>query len=219
MPDHSVIMQDRLDPSKVTPYEDHILIKRHLKEESAGGLTIVSGEKSECCYGEVLKVGRGWTAQTTGEVYAPEIHPGDWTISMDYVGEKLKDGCNLINYKLIREHGIWARIKVTRTDGGGIKIDDVFPLENKLVVKITEFLKTAGGIFLNDNHQLQGYTMAEVVRVGPGRRDRSTGFRYPIEAKPGDRVCMARYAGAIVKLEHENLRLIEDQDIHYVEPK
>jgi len=217
--DQFSIIQDRLDPDKVYPYADHVLIKRHVNEESKGGILIVNGEKSECCYGEVLRVGGGWTAEATGEVFPPELKPGDWTVSMDYIGEKVKDGVNLVNYKLIRDHGIWAKVKVDRTELGGIRLVDIDPYENKLLVRITEELKTAGGVLLSDNHQLRGYTMATVIKVGPGKRDRKTGFRYKIEAKPGDRVCMLRYAGAIVKLDHENLRLIEDTDIHYIEVK
>lgn len=230
MADRFCIMQDRIDPEKVTLLEDRILLKKQERDKSAGGIWLAgNGIRTEHCYGEVLKVGRGIFSNKTGEWFPIEVEVGETILAMDYAGEKLQDKMSLDYFKIIRDHMIWAKVKL----GENFEIKSVEPYANKVLVRVIDTNTTRGGINLPDNHQSRGYCMAQVVKVGPGWRDLQTGFRYPMTVKPGDYICMLRYAGSIVKLESNELRLIEERpymeedkqpdilfiDYEYTEPK
>ena len=201
-------MHDRIDPSRMTMLEDKILLEKLERDKSAGGLFLAgSGERTEHCYGKILRLGRGLMAETDGAVYPLDLKEGDTVLAMDYMGEKLQHRLDLKYFRIIRDHMIWAKVKL----GKNMELQDVEPYSSKVLVKITENNITEGGIKLPDNHQSRGYTMATVVKVGPGWRDLKTGYLYPMTVKPGDIICMLRYAGSIVKLESKELRLIEER--------
>ena len=199
------ILHDEIDIENLKPLDDRILVERLFKDKSSGGIWLSGEIRSECSYGRVLKVGRGIMAQETGKVYPMSIKPGDIVLTMDFAGDKLHTQDR--RYKVTRDHGVWAKVRLDKN----MNLLDLEPYSSRVLVKVTDKGITQGGIHLPDSHQTRGYTMATVVKVGPGWRDFKTGYVYPMTVKPGDIVCMTRYAGSIVEVDHKELRLIEER--------
>jgi chaperonin GroES len=87
------------------------------------------------------------------------------------------------------------------------------PLGDKVVVRAsTADERTAGGIVLPDTARERPQQGA-VVAVGPGRL-LETGDRAPMALKAGDTVIFSKYGGNEIKLDGEEL-LILDQDSIY----
>jgi len=86
------------------------------------------------------------------------------------------------------------------------------PLQDRVLIRRVEpEAKTAGGIFIPDAVQekpLQG----EVVAIGPGARNKD-GTLLPMAVKPGDRVLFAKWSGTEVKLEGDELMIMNETDI------
>ena len=200
------ILHDSIDVENFKPLDDRILLERIERHKTAGGLYLSGTIRSECAYGKVLKLGRGLTTTYDGKTYPMDLKIGDTVLSMDFVGDKIQSREGR-KFTIIRDHGVWAKIKL----GVNHELIDIEPYANRVLVKITDKGITQGGIKLPDSHQLRGYTMAKVMKVGPGWRDFATGYVYPMMVKPGDIVCMTRYAGSIVELDHKELRLIEER--------
>lgn len=208
MVDRVNIMHDRIDPSRMRMLEDKILLEKLERDQSAGGIVLAGNWiRTEHCYGKVLKIGNGLISQSDGSIYPLDLEEGETVLAMDYMGEKLQNRLDLKYFRIIRDHMIWAKVKL----GKNLELQDIEPYSSKVLVKITDNNITEGGIKLPDSHQSRGYTMATVVKVGPGWRDLKTGYLYPMTVKPGDIICMLRYAGSIVKLESKELRLIEER--------
>lgn len=188
--------------------DDRVLLKKQERDKSAGGINLAgNGIRTEHCYGKVMRVGRGFTSEVDGKVHALDVEEGETVLSLDYLGDKVQENGAFDYFKLIREHMIWAKVKL----GKNMEIKEVEPFLNRVLVRIIDTNTTSGGIKLPDTHQTRGYCMAQVVKVGPGWKDLKTGYRYPMTVKPGDFICMLRYAGSVVKLESDELRLIEER--------
>ena len=86
------------------------------------------------------------------------------------------------------------------------------PLQDRVLIRRVEpEAKTAGGIFIPDTAQekpLEG----EVVAAGPGARNKD-GTLLPMDLKPGDRVLFGKWSGAEVKLDGEELMIMNASDI------
>ena len=86
------------------------------------------------------------------------------------------------------------------------------PLQDRVLVRrIEPEAKTAGGIFIPDNVQekpMQG----DVVAVGPGARNKD-GALVPMNVKPGDRVLFGKWSGTEVKLDGDELMIMNEADI------
>ncbi|MDP6567304.1 MAG: co-chaperone GroES [Alphaproteobacteria bacterium] len=86
------------------------------------------------------------------------------------------------------------------------------PLNDRVVVKrVDEEEKTAGGIIIPDTAQekpMQGLVMA----VGPGARDEK-GARVPSALKQGDQVLFGKWSGTEVRLDGEDLLIMNETDI------
>ncbi len=90
---------------------------------------------------------------------------------------------------------------------------NIRPLGDKVVVKAaTSEERTAGGIVLPDAAR-ERPQQGTVVAVGPGRL-LDTGERAPMAVSPGDTVIYSKYGGNEIKLNGEEL-LILDQDSIY----
>lgn len=205
-----------VDVTKLRMLGDNILIKKHTREKTLLGL-ILPGQaaKDVNCIGEVISVGPGFIAQKTGKLVPPDVKPGDFIMSMDWSGEKLTTkktfSFDLEDYKIIKEHAIWAKVKLSASMG----VLDIEPYLDKILVRKTdEELQTRGGIHLPDSHQARGWTMAQVVKIGNGWKDLSTGFRYPSQLAIGTWICVQRFAGTIMPLEQpkkgEKIWLVEE---------
>jgi chaperonin GroES len=86
------------------------------------------------------------------------------------------------------------------------------PLGDRVLIRrIEPETKTTGGIFIPDAVQekpLEG----EIVSCGPGARNRD-GAVLPMDVKPGDRVLFGKWSGTEVKLDGEELMIMNAADI------
>ena len=86
------------------------------------------------------------------------------------------------------------------------------PLHDRIVVKrIPEEEKSLGGIIIPDNAKekpLEG----SVVSVGTGKVLEDGTIR-PLDVRPGDRVLFAKYTGAEIKLDGDDLLVLREDDL------
>ncbi|MGZ8350742.1 MAG: co-chaperone GroES, partial [Allosphingosinicella sp.] len=81
------------------------------------------------------------------------------------------------------------------------------PLHNKVLVRRIEAAeKTAGGIIIPDTVKEKPQE-GEVVAVGTGERAEN-GTVTPIDLKPGDRILFGKWSGTEVKLDGEDLLIM-----------
>ena len=86
------------------------------------------------------------------------------------------------------------------------------PLHNRVVVRrVSELEKSAGGILIPDTAR-EKPTEGEVVAVGPGVRGED-GKIQPLDVKVGDRVLFGKWSGNEVKLDGEDLIIMQESDI------
>ena len=86
------------------------------------------------------------------------------------------------------------------------------PLADRLVVKPIEREEvTKGGIFLPDTVKEKPQE-GEVLAVGPGRLSED-GKRIAMDVKVGDTVIYARYGGAEIKVDDEEVVILRESDI------
>ncbi len=86
------------------------------------------------------------------------------------------------------------------------------PLADRLVVRPIEMEeKTKTGIYLPDTAKEKPQE-GEVVAVGPGRLT-DDGKRVAMDVKVGDIVIYAKYGGAEIKVDDEELIILRESDI------
>lgn len=211
------VIQDfsgKLDISKVKPYGDHILLEVLERNRSANGLILPDKEKTECLYGRVLATGPGETSPRTGETFPMDIQVGDIIMSVQYMGEKVVALGK--KYRLLREHGVWAKLKVKFKTDEDWEIEEIYPYRDHLTVKMdAEEKSIKGHIFLPSNPQAM-FRMATMVAAGPGTRDKNTGVVTGMGLATGDRLIVLRYAGCIVRVNGKEQRVASWDDIQGV---
>lgn len=86
------------------------------------------------------------------------------------------------------------------------------PLNDRVLIKrVEEDTKSAGGIIIPDTAQekpMQGLVKA----IGPGSRD-DQGNRIAMSVKAGDTVLFGKWSGSEVKLDGEDLLIMNESDI------
>jgi chaperonin GroES len=86
------------------------------------------------------------------------------------------------------------------------------PLGDRLVVKpMQSEEKTKSGIYLPDTAKEKPQE-GKVIAVGPGKFN-DEGKRIPIDVEVGDIVIYAKYGGAEIKLEGEEMIILREADI------
>ncbi len=86
------------------------------------------------------------------------------------------------------------------------------PLHDRVLVRrIEQDEKTAGGIIIPDTAQEKPME-GEVLEVGPGARD-ETGKVNPPDVKKGDRIVFGKWSGNEVKVDGEELLIMNESDI------
>jgi chaperonin GroES len=86
------------------------------------------------------------------------------------------------------------------------------PLGDKVLVKRLEAeAKTAGGIVLPDTAK-EKPKRGTVLSVGEGRL-LDTGDRHPLQVKQGQQVLFSSYAGTDVKVQGEEMIIMDESDI------
>ena len=86
------------------------------------------------------------------------------------------------------------------------------PLHDRVIVKrLDQETKTASGILLPEA-AAEKPDQGEILAVGKGKI-LDDGKVRPLEVKVGDRVLFGKYAGTEVKLNHEELTVMREDDI------
>ena len=86
------------------------------------------------------------------------------------------------------------------------------PLHDRVMIRrIDPAAKTTGGIIIPDTAQEKPME-GEIVAVGPGARN-ETGKVVPLDVKPGDRILFGKWSGSEVKLDGEDLLIMNESDI------
>jgi chaperonin GroES len=87
------------------------------------------------------------------------------------------------------------------------------PLNDKLIVKpIKAEEMTKSGIIIPDSAKEKPQE-AEVVAVGPGKVNETTGVRNPIDIKVGEKVLYSKYSGSEFKLDGDDVLMLDESDI------
>ena len=86
------------------------------------------------------------------------------------------------------------------------------PLNDRILVsRIEEVTKTTGGIIIPDTAKekpMEGI----VLETGPGARDDS-GKLVPLDVKPGDRILFGKWSGTEVKVDGQELLIMNEADV------
>jgi chaperonin GroES len=86
------------------------------------------------------------------------------------------------------------------------------PLQDRVLIRRAEpEARSAGGILIPDAAQ-QKPVEGVIAAVGPGIRDKD-GVLKPMDVKAGDHVLFAKWSGTAVKLDNEELMIINAADI------
>ncbi len=86
------------------------------------------------------------------------------------------------------------------------------PLHDRVVIRrVDPEGKTTGGIIIPDTAQEKPME-GEIVAVGPGARDK-TGRVVPLDVKHGDRILFGKWSGSEIKLDGEDLLIMNESDI------
>ncbi len=86
------------------------------------------------------------------------------------------------------------------------------PLGNRVIVRRLESEeKLKGGILLPENAKKK-QEQANVIAVGPGKRDKS-GNLTPVAVKIGDTVLMEKYSGQEVKIEDDEYVIVNADEL------
>src|SRR5471032_866124 len=86
------------------------------------------------------------------------------------------------------------------------------PLQDRVLIRrVIAEAKTAGGIIIPDTAQEKPME-GEIVAVGPGARD-ERGTVVPLDVKQGDRILFGKWSGSEVKLDGEDLLIMNESDI------
>ena len=89
---------------------------------------------------------------------------------------------------------------------------NIRPLHDRIVAKRTEQEEEVrGGIIIPDSAKDKPQE-AEIVAVGPGKRD-DAGNRLAIDVAVGDRVLIGKYSGNEIKLNGQDLVILREDDI------
>lgn len=86
------------------------------------------------------------------------------------------------------------------------------PLHDRVLVRrVGEEEKTPGGIIIPDTAK-EKPSEGEVIAVGSGRRT-DDGKVVPLEVKKGDRILFGKWSGNEVKINGEELLIMQESDI------
>jgi chaperonin GroES len=86
------------------------------------------------------------------------------------------------------------------------------PLRDRVVIRRIEADdKTKGGIFIPDTAKEKPQE-GEVVSVGPGTRDEG-GKLVPLDLKAGDRVLFGKWSGTEIKIDGQELLIMNETDV------
>jgi len=86
------------------------------------------------------------------------------------------------------------------------------PLSDRVVVRrLEEETKSAGGIVIPDS-ATEKPSQGEVLAVGPGKK-LDNGSVQTVDLKAGDKILFGQYAGSTVKVEGEELLIMNESEV------
>ena len=89
---------------------------------------------------------------------------------------------------------------------------NIRPLQDRVVVRRTEEeLTSAGGIVLPGS-ATEKPSQGEVLAVGPGKK-LEYGTVQPVDLKAGDKVLFGQYSGSTVKIDGEELLIMNESEV------
>ena len=89
---------------------------------------------------------------------------------------------------------------------------NIRPLQDRVVARRTEEeTKSAGGIVLPGS-ATEKPSQGEVLAVGPGKK-LDNGSVQPVDLKAGDKVLFGQYAGNTVKIDGEELLIMNESEV------
>jgi len=89
---------------------------------------------------------------------------------------------------------------------------NIRPLQDRVVVRrLEEETKSAGGIVIPDS-ATEKPSQGEVIAVGPGKK-LDNGSVQEVDLKAGDKVLFGQYAGSTVKVEGEELLIMNESEV------
>ncbi len=89
---------------------------------------------------------------------------------------------------------------------------NIRPLQDRVVVRRTEEeTKSAGGIVLPGS-ATEKPSQGEVLAVGPGKK-LDDGSIQPVDLKAGDKILFGQYAGSAVKIDGEELLIMNESEV------
>jgi chaperonin GroES len=89
----------------------------------------------------------------------------------------------------------------------------ITPLGRRVLVKrVSSEEKTAGGIFLPDTAKEKPQE-AEVLSLGVGKDDEGKDVSTLFTVKVGDKVLISKYGGTEVKLDGEDVLIVNESDV------
>ena len=89
---------------------------------------------------------------------------------------------------------------------------NIRPLQDRVVVRRTEEESpSAGGIVLPGS-ATEKPSQGEVLAVGPGKKLES-GTVQPVDLKAGDKVLFGQYSGSTVKIDGEELLIMNESEV------
>jgi chaperonin GroES len=87
----------------------------------------------------------------------------------------------------------------------------VQPLADRVVVRpLEDTEEMRGGLYIPDTAK-EKPQQGELIAVGPGRFEK--GQRVPMELRVGQRVLYAKYSGAEITIEDEEVLIIKESDV------
>jgi chaperonin GroES len=89
---------------------------------------------------------------------------------------------------------------------------NIRPLQDRVVVRRKEEeTKSAGGIVLPGS-AAEKPSRGEVLAVGPGKK-KEDGSLIPVDLKVGDKILFGQYSGSTVKVEGEELLIMNESEV------
>jgi chaperonin GroES len=89
---------------------------------------------------------------------------------------------------------------------------NIRPLQDRVVVRrVEEETKSAGGIVLPGS-ATEKPSQGEVLAVGPGKKN-DDGSSTPVDLKVGDKVLFGQYSGSTVKVDGEELLIMNESEV------
>ena len=216
----STIHED-LDIRSLRPIDDYVLIEVLKKEKTEGGIILPKGENDSNCIGLVIASSITTHNKCTGRKRDYNINPGDVVLCMAYMGEKVQTihgDDNTKVYKLVREHGIWAKLHLDYKESTTLKIKAVDLRYDHMLVKPDEEAMTRSGtLYLpSGGNRESKVRVGTVIQAGPGRYMEKLDKSFPMELKIRDRVIFMRYAGAELTVAGELYRLVCEDDVYAI---